>query len=174
MEAVPTPNTPSWLPLTPDQQVELESFMPRSGWRVVASSALPSAIPESLRRKIDSALVVASPTSSGGICLLVSNVRVDFRARALDLEPFALFVGSSGADSTGLLVHHGSWRGRTHRPPASFWAEASSSKVGDYYLATPPSGRLEGTLDELPPPHAGALEQVLRTIRSQIEAGSQG
>jgi hypothetical protein len=164
----------SWRTLTPEQQAELEAFMPARGWRIVASRELPSVFPASFRSRIDSALVIATPTSTGGTYLITNALRVDFKDRALDQEPFGLIVHSSGADSSGVFLHHGAWSGRTVYPPASFWLEVSSSGVGDYFLAAPPSGQREGTLEELPSSHRAAFATIIKVIRARVDSGSEG
>jgi hypothetical protein len=64
------------------------------GWRVVAGRELPSVFPDRFRAKIDSALIIAAPTSTGGTYLAFSANRIDLKARALDIEPFGVIVHS--------------------------------------------------------------------------------
>ena len=86
----------NWIRLTPDQQDELERCVPAPGWRIVPRDELPNVFPRTLREEIDSALVIAAPTSTGGTYLAYSANRLDWRDRAVDIEPFGLIVHSTG------------------------------------------------------------------------------
>ena len=162
----------SWRHLTTDQQFELEELMPVSGWRVIPGSELPSVFPDDFRSKLDSALVMVEPTDTGGTYLITNAIRPDFKDKALDHEPFGLIVGDTGAGSIGVFVHHDTWSGRTEYPPEEFWEEATTSGVGNYYLAVPPSGSTSGSLDELPKGHRAAFDVIIESLRRQIDSGT--
>ncbi len=49
---------------------------PVGSWRLVPGADLPTVFPESFRRKIDAALVIAEQTSTGDV-YLVHAMRVD-------------------------------------------------------------------------------------------------
>lgn len=68
---------PSWVYLTTDQQEELDRTVAGPGWRIVPQGELPSAFPGTFRHKIDSAVTIATPTSTGGTYLAYSANRVD-------------------------------------------------------------------------------------------------
>lgn len=161
----------SWRQLTTDQQAEFEEIMPESGWRVIPGSELPSVFPYDFQSKLDSALVIVEPTDTGGTYLVTNAVRLDFKDKALDQEPFGLIVSDTGAGSIGVFIHHGTWSGRTEHPPEEFWEEATSSGIGNYFLAVPPSGSMLGSLDELPKGHRGAFDAVVESLRRQIDYG---
>lgn len=164
----------SWRQLTPSQQAELENLIPGRGWRVLPGRELPSVFPASFRSKLDSALIIAEPTDTGGTYLVTSAVRVDFTDMALDHEPFGLIVHSTGADSYGVFVHHGAWEERTVHPPDTLWEGVSSTGIGDYFLAVPPSGKLEGSLEDLPAGHRGAFDTVVQALRKHADEGRAG
>ena len=159
----------NWRSLSEDQQAELEDVARPSGWRIVPSKELPSLFPPSLRAKIDSAVVVSAPTSSGGTYLVYSANRVDRKAAQIDIQPFGLIVHSSGPGSSGVFLQHGNWDGRSESPPSGFWEGVDSSGIGDYFLANPPQGLREGTLDQLTKGHRGAFDAIVGEIRAQVD-----
>lgn len=101
----------SWLTLTTTQCKEIESENMKSGWKRLSQENLPSVLPSEFRNKIDSAVMIAAPTSTGGTYLVYNNLRVDQKASALDQDPFALIVHSTGPSPNGVLIHHGKWGG---------------------------------------------------------------
>jgi hypothetical protein len=112
----------TWFTLSADQQRDLDERAKSPGWRVVGGQELPAVFPEALREKIDSAVVVATPTSTGGTYLVYSANRVDYKPQKIDIQPFGLIVHSTGPSSSGVFLDHGNWEGRTASPPAGFWA----------------------------------------------------
>ena len=162
----------SWINLSSGQQDELDRLVRAPGWRVVTGSELPSVFPDRFRAKIDSALIIAAPTSTGGTYLAFSANRVDLKARALDIEPFGVIVHSTGPGPSGVFIHHGTWENRTQYPPDAFWQRVSQSGVAQYFLASPPENRIAGPLTELPKGHGGAFEAVVREIRAREDGRS--
>jgi len=133
---------------------------------------LPSAFPESLRAKIDSFVLVATATSSGGNYLGFSANRVDFKSRMIDIQPLGLIVGSTGASDAAVFLDHGGWKGRSMPPPPAFWNRFLQSGIGDYFLADPPDGLLEGNIEQLAAGHRGAFDALVREIRSREDTGA--
>jgi superfamily II DNA/RNA helicase len=154
------------------QQDELLRSLPSPGsWRIMPGKDLPSVFSPTFRAKIDSAAVIAEPTSTGGTYLVFSARRVDSPARAIDIEPFGLIVHSTGPSASGVYIHHGDWEGRTRRPPPGFWEKVSRSGIGGYYLTSPPWGLREGTLAQLPKGDRGAFDAIVREIRARVDSG---
>ena len=163
---------PNWINLRSSQRDELDRLVRAPGWRVVAGSELPSVFPDRFRAKIDSALIIAAPTSTGGTYLAFSANRVDLKARALDIEPFGVIVHSTGPGPSGVFIHHCTWAARTQYPPDAFWKGVSQSGVAQYFLASPPANRSAGPLTELPKGHAGAFEAIVQEIRAREDGRS--
>jgi hypothetical protein len=163
---------PNWINLSSSQRDELDRFVHPPGWRLVAWSELPSVFPERFRAKMDSALIIAAPTSTGGTYLAFSANRIDLKARALDIEPFGVIVHSTGPGSSGVFIHHGTWEDRSQYPPDAFWTGVSQSGVAQYFLASPPGSRSAGPLTELPKGHAGAFEAIVGQIRAREDGRS--
>ncbi len=163
------PTKPNWLTLSDDQRRELDACVKSPGWRIVPGRDLPEVFPPSFRQKIDSAVVVAAPTSTGGTYIAYSASRVDFSDQSIDIEPFGLIVHSTGPSSSGVFLHHGDWEARTQSPPDEFWEVASRSGIGDYFLANPPEGLRQGTLDQLPKGHRGAFDAIVHEIRDRVD-----
>lgn len=166
------PPKPSWINLSSEQQDELDLLLRPPGWRLLPGNELPSVFPPPFRAKIDSALLIAQQTSTGGIYLAFSAHRVDVRAQAIDIEPFGVIVHSTGPSPSGVFIHHGTWEGRTLYPPRAFWEEVSISGVGQYFLANPPENLREGTLAQLPKEHRGAFDALVREIRVREDGGN--
>ena len=137
----------------------------------MVGNELPSVFSPAYRAKIDSALAIAAPSSTGGTYLVFSAHRVDRPARAIDIDPFGLIVHSTGASAWGVYIHHGNWEGRTRLPPPSFWNEVERSGIGAYYLTQPPEALREGTLAQLPKRDLGAFNAVVRHIRARVDGG---
>ena len=136
---------------------------------MMPGAALPSVFPATLRAKIDTALVIAAPTSTGGTYLAISADRVDAPDAAIDIHPFGLIVHSTGPSASGVFINHGRWEERTRRPPREFWDEVSRSGIGRYYLTRPLHDAREGTLDQLPKGDEGAFKAVVRHIRAGVD-----
>ena len=160
---------PNWFSLSDDQQEELDKIVLSPGWRIICGTELPSVFPSDFRAKIDSALVLSVPTSTGGTYLAFSANRVDYKDQQIDIEPFGLIVHSTGPSSSGVFLHHGNWEGRTEPPPAGFWDTVARSGIGDYFHSNPPSGLREGTLEQLPKGHQGAFDALVREIRTRVD-----
>ena len=163
---------PNWINLSSSHRDELGSFMQAPGWRVVAGNELPSIFPERFRAKIESAVIIAAPTSTGGTYLAFSANRVDLKAKALDIEPFGVIVHSTGPGPSGVFLHHGTWKDRTQSPPVVFWAAVSQSGIAQYFLASPPANRSAGPLTDLPKGHAGSFEAIVWEIRCREDGRS--
>jgi hypothetical protein len=163
---------PNWIKLKSTQQDELLPLLPSPGtWRLMAGSELPSVFPPAYSAKIDSALAIGVPTSTGGTYLIFSARRIDRPAGAIDIDPFGLIVHSTGPSASGVYLHHGGWEGRTQLLPP-FWKEVSHSGIGSYYLSQTPEGLSGGTLAELPKGDLGAFKAVVREIRARVDGSS--
>ena len=160
---------PNWFSLSDDQQKELDEIVPTSGWRIIRGTDLPTVFADTFRAKVDSAVVVSAPTSTGGTYLAFSANRVDYKDQQIDIEPFGLIVHASGPSSSGVFLHHGDWEGRSESPPLEFWDVVAQSGIGDYFHSNPPQGVREGTLEELPKGHRGAFDALIREIRARVD-----
>ena len=159
---------PSWVRLSEAQRQELGDSIPSSGWKIVPGSQLPGVFPESFRQKLDSAMLICAPTSTGGVYLAYSALRSDHKSQKIDMEPFGVMVHSTGPSSSGVFLHHGDWDGRTEPPPDDFWNTTSRSGVGNYFFSNPPEGLREGALSQLPKGHSGAFEALIGTLRQRV------
>jgi hypothetical protein len=131
---------------------------------VVSRESLPSFLPAALREKLDSAVLIVSPSVRGTTTLVCNASRIDFGDRAIDQEPFAVVVYPEGTSSGGVFVHHGEWLGRTSPPSAEFWQQVQGSGVGNYFLAHPPEGVTGGPLTSLPIGQKRAFDAVVARL----------
>ena len=157
----------SWINITSTQRSEI-ALIESPGWQLVAGAALPSVFPSSLRAKIDSAVLIAAPTSFGGTYLAYSANRVD--GGSIDVEPFGLIYHSTGPGQCGVFVHHGEWKRRTTPVPAGFTEHIVRSGIGEYFMAHPPDGLLSGSLDQLSAGHLGAFGVVINQLRAREDS----
>lgn len=154
--------------ISEEHQAELERYVSPPGWRTISWSSLPSVLSLPYREKLDSAILIAAPTSTGGAYMTFTLQRVDIKDRAVDQDVFGLIVHSTGVASVGMYVYHGDWPGRTIYPPTEFWAKIDESGIGDYYLTYPPAGIARGTLDQLPGDHRDAFNAFVAVYRSNF------
>lgn len=162
----------SWFRFTPTQQRQIERLIPDLGWSLISRNELEGILPERYVSKVDSVIGLSAPTSTGGTCLMFTNLRVDTGAHVIDQDPLGFFLSSSGVSSTGALVHHGDWDDRSREASTTLWREVEESGIGGYFATSPPEGRRSGSLTELPKCVGGALERVLVTLRSRKAAKS--
>ena len=123
-----------------------------SGYKWLPSSRIPSAIPESLRKQMTSALLMWEPTSSGSVYLVVNGIRHDQKDNALDQEPFGIVVNATGASAYGIFAHHGNWPNRTTPITPEVQKILESTSLGNYF-----------PLDEVPQSSSGPLTDLKNT-----------
>jgi len=135
------------------------------GWVLIPAREVPSIVPKALRLKLDSAVQIITPTSTGGFYLTYSGNRVD--GDKIDIEPFGLIVHPTGPASEGLFIHHGQWPERTTQVPSDFAAHIVNTGTGSYFMTYPPNGLVAGALNQLPEPHRGALTTIIAGLRAR-------
>lgn len=161
----------SWIRLNDDARAELSQYSRTVGWTRLTAEKLPLAVPLSLRAKIDSAVAITTPTSTGGTYVVFSMWRRDTKDSAFDNEPFGLIVHSSGASEAALFLHHGDWEGRTERVPEHVWDEIEHAEIGNLLWAKPPLDQSNGQLSDLVgTPHDGAFQAMIRRLRIDADA----
>jgi hypothetical protein len=153
----------NWILLDADQQAGLTGLSKSPGWRIVPPKELASVLPSGLVPKLDSIMVIAEPTSTGGVYLMLNTFRVD--GEEIDQQPFGVIVSSSGASSSGVWVNHGRWEDRTVDLPEDFLDIVGKSTIGSYYYANPPFGLLEGSLEQLSGGHREAFAKATSLLR---------
>jgi hypothetical protein len=163
-------NKTSFIPLTSDKAVELQSLLPADPsipwYSVIPQEKIPSVFPESFRSKLDHAVVMGSGDASGRIYLVINAQRVDIKASAIDQEPFGIVFDNGNPGQSGVFVHHGSWSGRTESSISpEFWEHVAASGVGNYY---PPPSLPSGTSGQLndlgTTSNIEAFNQTLKTM----------
>lgn len=159
----------SALSLTSSQQAEFEDLASglgtASGYRWLSSTELPTAVPESLRRKLTSALLMWERTSSGMTQIVCNGVRFDQKAHALDQEPFGVVVHTSGASTGGVFIHHGDWAGRSLPVTSEVREVLESTSLGNYFpLGEVPSSSSGPLSDLSQTSHEGAFRAVINHL----------
>jgi hypothetical protein len=101
---------------------------------------------------------------------MLNALRVD--DQEIDQQPFGVIVSSSGASSSGVWLDHGNWLGRTFEPPPEFWDPVDGRAIGSYYYSSPPSGKREGSLDQLSGGHADAFAEITALLRRRKDSKS--
>ena len=153
------------------QRAEFEELAQKckleSGYKWLSSSEIPSAIPEPLRSKMPSALLMWERTSSGCVYLVCNGMRLDKKDNALDQEPFGIVVHSSGASTSGIFIHHGDWRNRTTPITPGVRLVLDSTSLGNYFpLGEVPSGSSGPLSDLSETSHEGAFRTMLQILTS--------
>jgi hypothetical protein len=138
-----------------------------AGYKWLSSTEIPSAIPDSLRSKMQSALLMWERTTSGSIYLVCNGIRLDKPFNELDQEPFGIVVNSSGASTYGLFIHHGNWNNRTIPITPEVRQVLDSTSLGNYFPLGEVSSNSSGALSELRrTSHEGAFKAVLQILTS--------
>ena len=142
--------------LSSDDQAEFEQIASElgaeSGYRHLSTGELPRAIPEALRSKLTGAVMMWDRANAGSVYLVVNGVRLDPDDYALDQEPFGVAVSSSGADTSGVFIHHGDWDDRTVPLSTTHGDLLASTSLGQYF----PFG-------DAPPSSSGPLSELTKT-----------
>lgn len=154
------------------QLVELDDLARQpdrdAGYRWLETAEIPTVIPEALRRKFTSALLMWERTSTGGTYLICNGIRLDQRANALDQEPFGVVVHTSGPSPSGVLIHHGGWTDRTVTITPAIRSVLESTSVGNYFpLGEVPSSSGGALSDLKETSHHGAFRAVVRVLLSE-------
>jgi hypothetical protein len=121
-----------WFPVAGQVLDEWLSLCQMNQYHLIRLSELPSIIPNALKAKSDSVLVMASGVVAGeGTAYFMANInRVDIKVRAIDQQPFTIaFVGGEAAGSA-CMGQHGNWPNRTIFPSAHYWEQISTNGIG--------------------------------------------
>lgn len=106
-----------WISLTTTQRGWFEHWSQRGeGYHCLRSTDLTPLLPPSYEAKVQEAVLMVAPTSSGGTYVVVNYARLDRPAWSTDQDPLGLIVDATGARATALLIHHGTWAQRTVQP----------------------------------------------------------
>ena len=89
-------NQPSYIKLTNESRKEIEQYARGEGWQIVGKENLPSFIPDGMREKVDSVIIITQGTPSGTTIFVGNAYRVEPRAKAIDMEPFITMVLPDG------------------------------------------------------------------------------
>jgi len=162
--------TVTWFDTSSDERAAWEAVCPVGQFRVASPSIIPSIMPwfpAGFLAKIEAVTIVASGNVNGPILFMANFHRRDFRARAIDQEPFgAVFLGSEPAPS-GCLLHHGAWPGRTVTMPLQFWLPSGATSCCTV-SGIPP--QVSGVIADLKIEcHHAAFVELDRRLRPFIE-----
>lgn len=133
-------------------------------WTVLDSGVLAPLLPTGYVSKIDGVVALGVPTSSGGECVLLNALRVDFRTKLVDQEPLALFRNSTALTTRAVVEYHGQWDNRSWQAPKQAWSEWWEDRRSGYYVAN--VSTIITSSDGLPRGIGGALTAVTRRLRS--------
>ncbi len=162
-------NKISVVSISSSQQDELEqlthSFSTPNGYRWLSPGSYPSVIPGGLQDKLTAALLMWERTSSGCTVIVCNGLRVDQQANALDQEPFGVAVRASGASTSGIFAHHGTWQDRTIPITAEIRSILESTSLGKHFPLGEAPPNSSGALSDLSDTsHAGAFDAVVHEI----------
>ena len=130
-----------------DSFMAWEELCPPGHYRIIAAHQLPPPIPQALKMKCNSALIIVSgEVESSTVWDMANLYRYDEKQNAVDQEPFGYVVQSGEFFPSGCLVHHGDWTGRTIDLPAEI-DSVYSTQINDILLTQLPNS--SGSICEL-------------------------
>ena len=138
------------------------------GWKIVGFDDLPAGLPEGLRKKCDSAVVVVSGSAGTRAFAVWNNLRYDERAGEIDQHPFAVMLVSGSTVPTASIVDHGNWQDRSTHASPEFVQHVQASGIGNYFLANPPTATASGSLDELEGGIRDAFAQGVQSLKVTV------
>ncbi len=102
-------------------------------------------------------------STSGTIYLVLNGVRLDAKDNALDEEPFGIAVSSTGADTSGVFIHHGDWQGRTIPLSTTHSGLLASTSLGQYFPLSRVPNSSSGPITALAKTsHEGAFNRMMK------------
>ncbi len=144
-----------------------------SGYKWFSSSQIPSAIPESLRNKLPSAMLMWERRSSSSVFLVFNNIRLDHKDNALDQEPFGIVVNALGASTYGIFIHHGDWLNRTTPITPEVQKILESTSLGNYFPLYEVPQSSSGSLTDLKnTSHEWAFKKMINKLLVSINENS--
>lgn len=151
-----------------------KKYSSTSGYKWLSSSQIPTAIPESLRNKLQSAMLMWERTNSSSVFLVFNNIRLDQKDNSLDQQPFGIVVNSSGASTYGIFIDHGNWQNRTTPITPEVLNILESTSLGNYFpLCEEVSKNSSGSLSDLKnTSHEGAFKKMINRLRVSINQNS--
>ena len=154
------------MPISSSERDEFERIArdigAQSGYVRLSTGDLPAAIPLSLRSKLTGAMMMWEQSIGGSVYLVFNGVRLDEKDNALDQEPFGIAVNSSGADTSGVFIHHGDWEGRTVQLSTADSDLLQSTALGEYFpLGDIPQGSNGSLSDLAKTSHEGAFNRMM-------------
>lgn len=161
----------SWFDTIGENRRVWDQLCPPGEFRIVSPNSIPPIVPRELLAKADSVLVVASGSPEGQILYMANVHRVDSRAGAVDQEPFGLVFHGSSPGSAGCLLHHGSWTGRTTKPPPDFWQALTSSGIGNCYPIKELPSKTAGPITDLNvPSQHDAFRALVSRLKDDLDS----
>lgn len=150
-----------------------KNYNSSSGYKWFSSSQIPSAIPEALRNKLPSAMLMWERNSSSSAFLVFNNIRLDQKDNSLDQEPFGIVVNSSGASTYGIFIHHGDWHNRTTPITPEVLKILESTSLGNYFPLGEVLQSSSGPLTDLKnTSHEGAFNAMINKLLVSINENS--
>lgn len=152
--------------ITSTQQQEFEDlaavFAGASGYCWLRQDEIPTAIPKSLRNKLQSALLMVEKTKSGCIHIVCNGLRPDPKVNEIDQEPFGIVVYSSGASTSGMFIHHGDWEERSIEITPELRHILESTSLQEYFPLGEVTSGSSGPLSDLSrTSHARAFKAIV-------------
>jgi hypothetical protein len=160
----------SWIDLTSEHRKEISQIIEAhhavAWYDVLPKEKIPHVFSPVLRGKCDHAVVMYSSTTTASTVFVCNAERVDQKASAIDQEPFGVAVLGNEPASCGLLLHHGSWVGRSVSSlPTEFWTAVASSGVGNHFPFPELPRNTSGPLSELSQgSHGGAFKEMVARL----------
>ena len=104
----------SWIEISEEDKNEWKDICQPNHYKIISPGELPQSIPDKLRAKCNSAVILYSGEVGGDFLYCMTNMnRFDERDNAIDQEPFGFVMFRGEVQSRGCIIHHGNWENRT-------------------------------------------------------------
>jgi len=139
-------------------------------WRIGPASDLQEPFPSALAAKCDSVFTLASGLTEHSVVYMANANRVD--GRLVDQMPFGFVLYEDGP-TDAVLLHHGTWSGRTSSGlsvphPGLELSEEHRRAFGDVFSGLELPDQVSGSTERIiPASQLLALDAIAREIRGQ-------
>lgn len=161
----------SWFDISAEVAEAWFDWCPPGEYRYSSPHELPDQIlPQALKDKCDSVLVLASGSGNGTAYYMVNLNRADFKAGEIDQMPLGVaFIGQTPIPS-GCLIQHGNWINRTTPMPDDFLDYVTASGLGNCYPLQELPNEPRGSIADLNiDSHEEALQVVVLQLKNFVK-----
>lgn len=149
---------------------KLQEACPLNTYRVVSPIELNQIgiLPSPLIEKCNSAIIVCSGAATSESVFMVNLNRVDHSAKQVDQMPFGVICSGTKAITSGALMQHGNYLGRTISPPQAFWDQINKSGLNQICPISELPSNSSGNISELNSSQKYALYHLTTELKKHL------